>query len=967
MTFRGSILDFDVTKVKESTPTILDFDVTKVPEVDSQAQRKVKSFAGGAISAFKGMYDFTKTKLPDLDIPRSPFDKGKIEEDKIEKLFNKALEATSVNDPTFTDKIAGAAGSSVSFLIPGAGAMKVSKALSLTPKIAAIFGTGASAVLEAAAEGGSVLDQSLSKGKTQEEAERDANETFFANLPVNFLLDKWIFKGLKKGKKLVSSLKGAGQEASQEAIQQLISNIAVDDDISSESLRGLGESALIGGIVGGGIGGVKSAAETIQERSQKPDLNIEQTPTIEQPLPVETQVEQALATVQAQETVSQPEMFETEQGQQITEETIIQEKAQPQEIVQEPQQIPQVDYELNRGIEQQKESKESTGQFFSKIFVPVSTRLRKINPKLQDSLRKFEFNILKNKRKSFAETEPFLKSVSEINENDFKDLDLALKNSDIGKIRQITNKYGLNEQYEKTVTELNDVHKRATEAGLDINFVENFYPRKVADPIGFMDHIQGTEEWSQINRAIEEEQEKTGNIMDIGERADFVNSMLRGFPKNRILLSRPGHAKERTVQTVTPELNQFYKNSSESLVDYIETMNDAIESRRFFGKSPKDQKDSIGWYVNELVKNGEISQQNEKIVQDILEARFNQKGPGDTVRLFKNMAYMYTLNNPGNAITQVGDLAWSLYENGGYPTVKALLSKKAIKKEDLGIDAISEEFTGKDTSAKAVSKLFKLIGLEKFDRLGKETFINANIEKMSRQAKKNNKELQNELIRVFGKEDAVQVQEDIANKNITDEVRYMLFANLADFQPISMAEMPEAYLKGGNARIFYMLKSFTIKQIDIFRREAFETMRENPAKGLKQLIKLASAFTVMGVASDTLKNILFNRDFDISDMTIDNMLKLMAFSKWQIYSSRRDGLVSTFMKSILPPIPFIDDVYKDTVKAMNNGDVDVKNLKTLKGLPLVGKLYYWWFGGGKDITESKQKPKRRRLIKRKRG
>ena len=43
--------------------------------------------------------------------------------------------------------------------------------------------------------------------------------------------------------------------------------------------------------------------------------------------------------------------------------------------------------------------------------------------------------------------------------------------------------------------------------------------------------------------------------------------------------------------------------------------------------------------------------------------------------------------------------------------------------------------------------------------------------------------------------------------------------------PINSTEMPLKYLKHPNGRVFYMLKTFTIKQFDVMRRDGIHLMK----------------------------------------------------------------------------------------------------------------------------------------------
>ena len=59
---------------------------------------------------------------------------------------------------------------------------------------------------------------------------------------------------------------------------------------------------------------------------------------------------------------------------------------------------------------------------------------------------------------------------------------------------------------------------------------------------------------------------------------------------------------------------------------------------------------------------------------------------------------------------------------------------------------------------------------------------------------------------------------EFADGKITDNTKLVLFNKLLDFQPVAKSEMPQVYLENPNGRIFYMLKSFTLKQFDIFSK-----------------------------------------------------------------------------------------------------------------------------------------------------
>ncbi|MFH1290883.1 MAG: diguanylate cyclase, partial [Nanoarchaeota archaeon] len=195
----------------------------------------------------------------------------------------KALEENylKIEDPTFLDQVVSGFGSAATFLVPGVGVMKGAQMLPVATKIAAVLGTSAAAFIESAVEAGSTYNESLARGKDENQARKDAGFTFVSNLPLNFILDKWMFNKFPEGKRITSALKGASQEAVQETVQQVISSLAQEELPTAQEL---GTSAGVGLITGGTIGGAKVAPSVIKDIKKKvvaPTTTTEEAETTE--------------------------------------------------------------------------------------------------------------------------------------------------------------------------------------------------------------------------------------------------------------------------------------------------------------------------------------------------------------------------------------------------------------------------------------------------------------------------------------------------------------------------------------------------------------------------------------------------------------------------------------------------------------------------------------------------------------
>jgi hypothetical protein len=261
--------------------------------------------------------------------------------------------------------------------------------------------------------------------------------------------------------------------------------------------------------------------------------------------------------------------------------------------------------------------------------------------------------------------------------------------------------------------------------------------------------------------------------------------------------------------------------------------------------------------------------------------------------------------------------------------------------------------------------VFKLVGLDKMARLGQETFVNANLAKLQKQARANDDVLRTQIERLFEPEQVDSIINDLAKGNITEDTKFIAFNRLLDFQPLAKSEMPEAYLNHPNGRLFYMLKSFTLKQYDIARREGFDLIatgeKAKVKRGIKNLIALSTLFMAANATSDEIKDLLLDRDTPPSDRVIDNIYRLLGASKYDVYKAREEGIGTTVLRKILFPASIFDRLSKDietvaTDKEYEKGPMAGENYKfeSTQTIPVGGKLYYWWFGRGAQKQEYKE-------------
>ncbi len=639
-----------------------------------------------------------------------------------------------------------------------------------------------------------------------------------------------------------------------------------------------------------------------------------------------------------------------------------------------------------------------------KFFGAISTRLANIKPELRSQLRKMEFGTGTAGYRLAKAVEPLLKKTKKMSRGDSSAWDYARKNSDIPKIRELIKKYALEKEYTAYRAVLDKIRADAIAVGLDVGEIEEYAPRILKDAQGYLEATEQGKDWPVIQKALNAKAASIGLRVDeltLDQRADLISNMLVGGATG---LGGIAATKERKLTKIPAELNKFYMNSDAALLHHIYSMTEAIEARKFFGKIPAkvakiktrlaklneqivklrknpdpnaeqidayddvareyyklinvyaDQRDfsaNIGAYVDELLINKEIDGSQQQDLIEILKARFHQKGMHGSMQAYKNLSYIDTMGSITSAITQIGDLAWSFYENGMIRTLKhmgkAAIKRSGITKQDVGVERIAQEFADGGMLGNAVTKVFKMTGLEYMDAIGKETLLNASLERYQAEARKNPGKLKAEIQKILEGETDSTIQELVSGE-ITDNVKLLVYSRLLDFQPVALSEMPQKYLEAGNGRLFYMLKSFTLKQFDIYRREIYHNLaspdKATKLEGMKNLVMLSAFFVIANAGADEIKDWLLGRETDFEDRVVDNMLRLFGISKFVTWKARTEGIGSAALKQLIFPVKFLDSLYKDVY---NMGDD--KGLETLASVPLVGKLAYWHMGRGTSKRE----------------
>lgn len=646
-------------------------------------------------------------------------------------------------------------------------------------------------------------------------------------------------------------------------------------------------------------------------------------------------------------------------------------------------------------------------EIVSNALVPLSRKLKNIGPFLAAEFRNHERLINRNTVKYMDRATPFITTMTKRlkgNEQKQQEFKLHLLNGDMDKVTLMLDELKVSE---KTMQEFAEMQKTLEEirtyareqGGIEVGYLEGYFPRLLKNYKAFRSALQG-EEANKVNKALDEYAVENGyenaSLIPLEEAEIVTSKVLRGFPIKKGE-SLPGNFKQRQIGRITDKrMVAAYADPADALKNYIERAVSATERRKFLYGKPNPQGAQVGFegsrdrigvdlgmdmevgeslagaVARRLTKDrNDLSNEDIEKLQEIIQSRFSGGTVDPAIMGLKNLNYIQVMGNFGSAITQLGDLAYSIYFNGFGNTFQSLFNQKDnfnfvkyFNLADRDIDAV----TSSGGLSKALDKVFTVTGLKKLDQLGKNTTMNAAWRKYKSQAMKKggSKVLQDDLTPVFGKEKAGQMIKELQESNpnskqLPKAVEELIWYKFLDLSPATLGEMPKYYTESGNMRIMYMLKSFTVKQFDVFREAAqkdidkatlLKSQGDNAGAAkaagdaMTKIIGLGLVFGAANAGTDVMKDMLYGRPIKRDELLENNIWRVLGINRYLVMKGKREGPAKAVLEGILPPTAVFDRAWQD-ISALY-GDKEYKGAM-LQGTPL--DMVYWKYLGGLDKIE----------------
>ena len=417
------------------------------------------------------------------------------------------------------------------------------------------------------------------------------------------------------------------------------------------------------------------------------------------------------------------------------------------------------------------------------VFASVSDRVARIDKGLARQLEEIpRRRVMRNSkyRKYFADYIDYIYKHVKPNERDFMLLSWYQMNGFYKAEMDVAKKYAhvkLNgKNLETLIAEkdagLKQIWEDAIQAGLKVGWLEYYNPRRFKDAAGFIAAMEGTPQWSKIERMLKELDPDKQFTQE--QKAIAINKWMRGYEARDLAIASPKNIKRRDLVYVSAPISKFYKNSFEALMDYADDMAKAVSVKEVFGVNAENLEQSIGHILLKVKEKHSLTHWEEEAVRKALVSFLQPKNPSEAVRQAKTWTYLLTITNPFSTLSQLEDLGLAAVKWGHANFMRALKTRRTDKwltLENIGAETLNVDLN-KEFENRTEKALRWILGKTAFtwmDRLGKESYINADFQARQEMAHKRPQKLMTELREMFSEEEAQSVLEALKTGDINNE------------------------------------------------------------------------------------------------------------------------------------------------------------------------------------------------------
>jgi len=340
------------------------------------------------------------------------------------------------------------------------------------------------------------------------------------------------------------------------------------------------------------------------------------------------------------------------------------------------------------------------------------------------------------------------------------------------------------------------------------------------------------------------------------------------------------------------------------------------------------------------------------------------RGMAQELEMVRSLGYIGTIANPYGALMNVHDLFNASFELGVGNVLKALFSRGGIRfsAEDVGLGRqVFGEFIRRATKGDPklgspfIEKMVKgsedllqwsmnASGFANLDKFGKGRIMGASFNKAKQDIARG--DFDTKWQNSFSRGELDQLKRDIAANNTSSElVRDLVMFDLFRLQPINPAAQTSFGLANPNARLFYMLKGFAIKQFDlledrIYREWVNGNKKQALTNAMKYLVISGGGYGLVNEARQVIKGeapdpkeAAYGAFYQIGSVLTFGAMGANDYG----YAKFMEDPIHAMALNTMPPIgaTLPAAALEDISDAVRKGDVIPD--ETIYALPIVGK------------------------------
>lgn len=611
----------------------------------------------------------------------------------------------------------------------------------------------------------------------------------------------------------------------------------------------------------------------------------------------------------------------------------------------------------------------------SKTFAVVSEVLKKNSPKLFAHSRRAMYKAMQDMVYYKHQLTELEKSIRKMSNDDLYVWEKACLNRDIDTMYSLAGRYNFAPELVGMMKSLRELHQivcssfEGEQYNQLLGFLQNYWPRLVINHDGLASALaQKDRKFDSSNDTPETHNNKADKWMD--EVQEWIENDL--FYKKEKQGS-PYFYKERKIEYVDEDLMPFYAKSTDALDNYLNKVQDILFRKYFFGSDyvkaimnsgPKGKHinmNGIDYVIpnwKQRVKEMGFLTDDPKVNKQILDAIESVFFRGDTSSwnaIYRTATNIMTINSFFSALSNLGDLALTLYNYGFKNTMSAIkdvaVKDAPITSQDLGIVDLYEEFKSDGTKLKKIFNwTMKWSGFQYLDMFTKEVNIQASLLNAKENLQKGG-DAEAQLIDkcymyMGGDEEAANALiSNILNNNWKDpDVKLFAFNELSNQQPITKLEVPEFYNRYPQFRALYLYKTFAVKQLNFAYTNIISEIKKNPKEGFKKLIRFMAWLLAVGVTKDVIADMLKGKEINLTDSAMFSITSFFFLNEYNYYTFKNKGAAIGVFHLVMPPIPLLAEISSDVKKIYNGKLKNPMGMQVVKGVPVIGKPFYYWFG-----------------------